>query len=76
MSYQNFIDNPRLQLKRMCKFSGLSDKPGGLPEDLSLPLSSTTLTPPQTDKWRKYELEITEQAPFLDEINKLIHEKW
>ncbi len=62
VSYHELTDAPGETLTSLCRFAGVK-VPAGVGEGDTLPLSRTTLSPPQPDKWKKYEQEINECLP-------------
>lgn len=70
VSYEDLVQEPRLQIERLLEFSGLSIDPR-LAEYLSMPLpySRHTQTAPGPDKWRKNAAEIDRILPTLTAIS-------
>ncbi|HIN82885.1 MAG TPA: sulfotransferase [Chromatiales bacterium] len=69
LSYSDLIASPKASMERICGFCDLSidDRLAGLVAE-RLPLSSTTMTPPDPDKWRKHEAEIMAVLPTLGSL--------
>ena len=66
LDYAGFLQDPRLWIRRICAFAGLSfDKGLQMRTATPLPLSRLTLTPPAAGKWRKNEQEIGPQLPHV-----------
>jgi Sulfotransferase family len=75
VSYENLIRNPAEELQKICKFSGIRyDEQLSKLASTSLPLSSTTVTPPNPEKWRKHEQEIIRVLPDVADVARLIEE--
>jgi len=72
VDYQNLIENTNHELKRICEFSGVTFDLQEQAGFEALPLSSTTLTPPDPDKWRKYEHELKPLLASIEKVNKRI----
>ena len=65
LSFADFIANPQGEIERLCQFTGIEwDRK----LDSDLPLSRHTLTPPQLNKWKKNEAEITKIMPQLEPL--------
>ncbi len=64
LRYEDLLDDPRGQIQRLCAFVEIPFGPR-MEEVTSrtLPNSRYTLTPPDTDKWRKNEAEIERVLP-------------
>ncbi len=65
VSYQGLIDDPNSVLDQISSGLGLQFK-NSVKISGSLPLSRTTLTKPDPDKWRKFESEINGVLPSLE----------
>lgn len=64
LSYESLIADPRQALLRLCDFCGI--RMGQALENLShMPLSASTISPPASDKWRRFETEVLAQAPLF-----------
>jgi hypothetical protein len=74
VSYEAFIADPGSVLNSMAEFSGITAH-NSLAASGPLPLSRTTLTPPDPRKWRKHEAAIdgarSEWEPVLDRLAAL-----
>lgn len=57
--YQRLVDDPAAEIRRLCDWAGLQ---GDHPAGRALPLSKYTLTPPDAQKWRRYERFIEAQV--------------
>ncbi len=69
VSYSDLISDPRTQLSRLCEFCHA--EMGTYLQDRStdnLALSSSTITPPKKDKWKRHEHEIRRELPGLQQI--------
>ena len=66
LSYQQLIENPSQALGCLANFCGI-DTPVELPT--TLPLSRTTVTPPDTNKWKTYQ---TQLEAFVDKNHQAI----
>ncbi len=73
LSYRNLIDDPQVQLSRLCEFCNM-DKGTYLDnrDSKNLPISASTVTPPKKDKWKRHEQEILELLPDLQPTIKKI----
>ena len=69
VSYEEFLADPQAQARRLCDFI---DVPFGARMQAvtsgKLPNSRYTLTPPDPEKWRKNEKEVTAVLPELEEL--------
>lgn len=66
-SYDALIDDPQNEIERICRFVGIPwDKQLTAP----LPLSKTTLTPPDREKWRKNEKDLAIALPLVREVEE------
>lgn len=64
IDYQTFIDEPQNALAAICEFAAI--KCDNAPaNDGQMPFSRTTITPPNRDKWRRFETEIQPSLPRL-----------
>ncbi|MDJ0759010.1 MAG: sulfotransferase [Woeseiaceae bacterium] len=70
VSYTELVEDPGATFERVCRFSGV-DTPQ-FPAGGSLPLSRTTLTAPDPDKWRRHATELDALATLLDETEAMI----
>ena len=74
VTYEAFIEDPDRVLNSLAEFSGAEGPAGSISEE-ALPLSRTTLTPPDPDKWRKHEAAIDaareEWGPVADRLAAL-----
>lgn len=71
VNYDDLVANPGKTLASVCKFAGIDT--GAVAEPIAtLPLSRTTLTPPDRDKWRKHEAEIKRLWPMLESTEEAI----
>jgi hypothetical protein len=71
ISYQALIDNRQNELTRLFNFVGLDLQT--LPtQNAMLPLSRSTLSAPDKDKWRKHEKQIIELLPHLQPISTVL----
>lgn len=73
ISYRALVENPAGELGCLCRFAGLPPGTAIPGKQGNLPLSSTTLTPPHPDKWRRHETEINDLLPSLAEVTGLIN---
>jgi hypothetical protein len=68
VSYADLVaDTPR-ELTRLCRFAGIG---WDQPLDGPLPLSRTTLTPPDPNKWRKHAAELERVLPLVEPVAAL-----
>ena len=67
VNYAELLSDPAAPVRRICAFAGLEVDPG-LRERLEgpLPLSRHTHTAPDTEKWRKNEVEILRVLPSIE----------
>ena len=70
ISYSDLVADPGATLERLCQFSGVEAPP--VPGGGRLPLSRTTLTPPDPDKWKKHAAALESLGPVLDETEAMI----
>ena len=59
--YETFLATPQQEAERVCRANGL----GWDARIDALPLSKTTLTPPDPDKWRRHEAAISRVLPSI-----------
>lgn len=62
VDYRELTEAPSSTLSRICSFADI-EKPSGIAPGESLPLSRTTLTPPDPQKWRIHERAIDRVLP-------------
>lgn len=62
IDYRELAESPTSALSRICGFAGV-EQPAGISPGASLPLSRTTLTPPDPRKWRIHEQAINRVLP-------------
>lgn len=75
LSYGELTADPAAVVQRICKFAGVDfDAPLQRRVAQALPLSRHTLTRPQADKWRKYEVQILACENQFRETWKLMRE--
>ena len=75
ISYSDLVSNPRRELQKLCKFSGVTfDELLDTTVSQQLPLSRYTLTSPRPDKWRKNEKEISTVLPLVEALTQRIEE--
>ena len=75
LSYQDLVNFPRQEVARLCGFAGLN---ADINQDLipeKLPLSMTTLSAPDPDKWKRHETQLAGVAPLLDAVTLKIKEQ-
>ncbi|MEM9273918.1 MAG: TIGR03032 family protein [Cyanobacteria bacterium P01_F01_bin.143] len=72
VKYSDLISNPQQEIKRLSDFADIEWDCNLQSE--KLPLSRYTLTPPDPDKWRKHEAEITKLLPNLQPLIKKVEE--
>jgi hypothetical protein len=66
VDFSTFVRDPSGHVRRLCEFSGIEFDPAlSRATSQPLPLSRSTLTPPDTGKWRKNEEEIASVLPSL-----------
>ena len=70
ISYDELVTNPGAAIRRLAEFSGVEAP--RFPVGGSLPLSRTTLTPPNPDKWRQHASAIATVSPVLDQAEAMI----
>ncbi len=70
VSYSDLVKDPGATIERLCQFSGVEAPP--IPGEGRLPLSRTTLTPPDPDKWKKHAEVLDPLGPMLDEAEAMI----
>jgi hypothetical protein len=67
LAYESLVRDPAGALRRVAGFAGFD--PAGLPMlELPLPLSRTTLTPPDDHKWKQHEAAIEPLLPALQRL--------
>ncbi|MGI9237154.1 MAG: sulfotransferase family protein [Woeseiaceae bacterium] len=71
VSYANLVTDPHTVLREICAFSGIKP-PAANDSNIGLPLSRTTLTPPDPEKWRKHEAAINAILPVLERTERTI----
>ncbi len=71
VNYDDFVASPGETLASLCRFAGLRVK-GPVEQHEALPLSQTTLTPPDPDKWRRHEADIERLWPKLERAEQAI----
>lgn len=65
--YDALVNDPQNEIERICRFVGIAwDRQLTAP----LPLSKTTLTPPDREKWRRNEKELAVALPLVREIEQ------
>ncbi|MGD1921337.1 MAG: sulfotransferase [Pleurocapsa sp.] len=78
VSYEDLIQNPQAEMKRLCQFADIEWDRNLSPG--SLALSKFTLTPPQPDKWKQNESVIMplleEIQPTCDRLNEMCRNKY
>lgn len=69
VEYQNLVADPAGEVQRICSFAGLHMDPA-FKAILSRPLclSRSTLTPPETNKWRRHERSLVTIVPSVEDI--------
>jgi hypothetical protein len=72
ISYQSLVENTDAELGRLCDFSGVDYIPPASEGSGTERLSSTTLTPPHPDKWKKHEQEMRPLLAGMDKIHEEI----
>ena len=70
LAYQDLVAAPQQEIKRLCAFS--DSEVEAEVGTVKLALSKTTLSPPDPEKWRHYETELSQVAPLLDDVTRLI----
>jgi hypothetical protein len=73
IEYEELIADPDKQIRKLCEFAAF-EVDGILDTILKhpLPLSQTTLTPPDSEKWRRHQSEIDRVTPTLEAITSQI----
>jgi len=71
VSYGELVANPGKTLRRLARFAGVAVPEEELPAG-PLPWSRTTLTAPDSGKWKRHEQELRDLAPLLRETEKRI----
>lgn len=75
ISYEKLVENPATEIQRVCEFSGIRyDEQLKNITSTSLPLSSTTVTPPDPNKWQQYEQEINRVLPMIDDVARMLRQ--
>jgi hypothetical protein len=71
--YADLLTDTKDQLARLCRFAGIewTNRFENL-RPYSLPLSTTTLSPPDPNKWRRHEKLIYSVLPHLEEVKARI----
>ncbi len=73
VSYASLLNAPGKTLQRICKFAGVRyDTALQQFSSSSLPLSSTTVSPPDPEKWRKHEAEIGRVLPSTEDVARAL----
>ena len=73
VSYEDLIADPSRVRASLCRFINPDLRSDAAPVG-AMPLSRTTLTPPNPDKWKKYEQELAALQPGLDAVSRRISE--
>lgn len=71
LDYQTLIDRPADTLAKISNFAG-NKHPANISNASPLPLSATTTSPPDANKWKAHEKEIEAQMPALKNLLKRI----
>ena len=70
ISYEGLIENPDREIQRLCEFCGVNfDSRLSDTTARPLPLSKTTISNPNPDKWRRHETEIMPLLAALQPIS-------
>ena len=75
LAYRDLVAAPQREIERLCEFSGLSVESNQQQIPENLPLSMTTLSPPDPEKWRYYESELLALTPLLQEVTQMIEDQ-
>lgn len=70
LSYDALVSDPAAAMQKICAFAGVTAP--AVPADGELPLSRTTLTPPDNNKWRRHAKALAELEPALRETEAVI----
>ena len=65
VAYDELVGDPMTTLRRLARFAHVDDD-GSPADSRPLPLSRTTLSHPEPDKWRRWEQEIEALAPVFE----------
>lgn len=71
ISYTKLIENTDSEIERLCSFCKIPYQ--GILKSMAaspLPLSSTTFSAPDPEKWKKYEAEINRVLPQVEQISR------
>jgi hypothetical protein len=71
VSFEKLLMDPQKELSRLLGFAGIPE-PNKSHADFAKNLSSTTLSRPNKDKWRRYAEEIEPMLPALGEVSDAI----
>lgn len=71
LSYTDLVTDPRAALQDICEFCGV-DPLAAKDSEAEIPLSRTTLTRPDPDKWRRHEEAINALLPALKKTERAI----
>jgi hypothetical protein len=71
VSYADLVTDPQAVLQNICAFRGIAPS-AAKHNEAELPLSRTTLTPPDPDKWRRHEEAINALLPTLERTERAI----
>jgi Sulfotransferase family len=75
VSYAKLVEDPAGVIQDICKFAGIRyDEQLRKIASAPLPLSGTTVTPPDPDKWRNHEQEINRVLPSVEDVVELLRE--
>lgn len=68
VDYADFTNDPAAHTQRLLEFCAVNPAEQALPGTVGgLPLSKTTITPPNPDKWRRHEAEINRILPDIEQ---------